>query len=94
MTKPDRTLGQPIVSALTVDMNEGPGIHKGEAKIKKCLTKQRRKDDSDRKALSSVTFVAVIKTSISIPAVRSYEIDLNLDYHNCFPNHENTCFCL
>jgi hypothetical protein len=69
MTKPNRTAGQPITSALTVDMNEGPGNHWGTAKVKKYLTKQRRKDDNTTKALSSVTFVAVIKISIAIPAL-------------------------
>jgi hypothetical protein len=78
-------------------MNEGPGIHKGEAKIKKIkkyLTKQHREGNTSSNVPSTVPFVAVIETSISIPALCSYETDLNLDYHNCFPNHENTCLCL
>ena len=94
MTKPDRTAGQPITSALTVLVNEGPGIHKGEAKIKKYLTKQHREGNTGSNVPSSVTFFAVIKTSILIPALCSHEIDLNLDYHNCFRNRENTCLCL
>jgi len=94
MTKPDRTAGQPIASALTVDMNEGLGIHKGEAKIKKYLTKQHRKGNTSTNVPSTVTLVAVIETSISIPALRSHEIDLNLDYDNCLRNRENTCLCL
>jgi hypothetical protein len=94
MTKPDRTAGQPITSALTVGVNEGPGIHKGEPKIKKYLTKHHREGNTGTNVPSNVTFVAVTKTSISIPALRSHEIDLNLDYDNCFRNRENTCLCL
>ena len=46
MTKPDRTAGQRIAPALTVDMNEGSGIYRGEAKIKKYLTKQPREGNT------------------------------------------------
>ena len=93
MTKPYRTAGQPITSVLTVLANERPGIHKGEAKIKKYLTKLEWEGNTDNNSLSGTTVVAVIKTSISIPAVYSYEIDLNFHQNNCFPNRENTCLC-
>jgi len=79
-------------------MHEGPGIREGDGKMKKkgkkYLTKWQWQRNTKNHGPSSTTatFVALIKKAISIPLVRSYEIDLNRDYHNCFPNRQNTCF--